>query len=40
MKITFKREHGDYIVTVNELPHTFASIRDALEFIFYLRNAA
>lgn len=40
MKITFKRINGEYTVTVNDIPHTFASSRDAWEFIFYLHKVA
>jgi hypothetical protein len=40
MKITFKCTDQQYVVTVNGHPYTFASSKDACEFIFSLRKAA
>lgn len=38
MKITFKRTNQQYVVTVNGIPHTFSTSRDAWEFIINTRK--
>lgn len=38
MRVTFKRENGKYIVTVNGTVHTFDTHKDAWEFICETRK--
>ena len=40
MKITFKCTNQQYIVTIDGYAHTFATSKDAWNFIFNLRKAA
>ena len=40
MKITFKRTNGEHVVTVNGRSYTFATNKEAWEFIFKLQKAA
>lgn len=38
MKITFKRTHNEYIVTVNGRYFSFDTSKEACEFIFRIRK--
>lgn len=38
MKITLKKRYGKYTVIVDGMPKGFKNMRDALSYIFYLRE--